>query len=762
MAETKVGEVFFDVTARVDQLEKGLAQARARLEDMGKAANKTKEGLIRSFTDIRMAADTAFRLIGEAYTRVIKPASALQETNQKFDVVFANVRKHAEDMARVLMTSYGASENAAKSMLSHTGDILTGFGFTQKAALDLSMQVQKLAVDLVSFTNYQGGVEEASRIITKALLGEREALEGLGKKITEDMLMNRARADGIKVVNGEIDAQAKAMLTLKILTEQSKNAIGDFARSANSFANTMRVIEARSEDFAAAVGMGMLPALSELGQKYLKTSGDAKEFGAAIGRVGGMLVRVRLADMTVTTAQVAYRANPLTILTSSAEDLIKGKNPFTETSRLLGDLRDSAKAVYADIKRFDQKLDVSKVPAAAEKTTAAIKRGIQLTDEQIKKMKAAADEWRRFLDEDADKGVSAIRNKYAKEKAEIDELLKGKFLAEKEHSEAVKALKRQEADEISKLTYQREQAFISSVQGALTTTTDLTSKMVSIRNDFNSGVLSEGEAAVLGSASIITSSLGQMNALAAQSAANRTAEIDQTTQAELESIAANYEAEKANIERTITDKEKRDAALKALDEKRARDEKMLRDRAEKEKRQIAHETAKKQREINRYETIISTATGAIQAYKAMSGIPMVGPALGAAAAAAITYFGNEKLKMIDEAPLPALARGALIEQRQGGTPVIVGEGRHDEAVIPLNAATFDMLGERMMAALMARAVNHSVMNTVTNIDNRATVERPREPIHIHNVIELDGEVISEFVTKATDDARILINPRAIK
>ena len=46
------------------------------------------------------------------------------------------------------------------------------------------------------------------------------------------------------------------------------------------------------------------------------------------------------------------------------------------------------------------------------------------------------------------------------------------------------------------------------------------------------------------------------------------------------------------------------------------------------------------------QTIMATATGAIEAYKAMAGIPVVGPALGAAAAAMVVAMGAKQLSII--------------------------------------------------------------------------------------------------------------------
>ena len=63
---------------------------------------------------------------------------------------------------------------------------------------------------------------------------------------------------------------------------------------------------------------------------------------------------------------------------------------------------------------------------------------------------------------------------------------------------------------------------------------------------------------------------------------------------------------------------------------------------------LAEENSEAQKLFSIMETTISTLTGAINAYKAMAGIPIVGPALGAAAAAAVTAAGIANITKIKQ------------------------------------------------------------------------------------------------------------------
>ena len=62
----------------------------------------------------------------------------------------------------------------------------------------------------------------------------------------------------------ESERQAKAYATLQIAQDQSHNAIGDYARTQDSFANQMRVLKGEIQDLAVTFGRLLLPRIKEL------------------------------------------------------------------------------------------------------------------------------------------------------------------------------------------------------------------------------------------------------------------------------------------------------------------------------------------------------------------------------------------------------------------------------------------------------------------------------------------------------------------
>lgn len=194
----------------------------------------------------------------------IRTYSDLEEATSKFYVVFSGLTKQADAEVEKLKQSFGASTLSARSMLSLTGNLLTGWGFGREESLKLSAQVAQLGSDLASFTNYAGGAEGATTAITKAMLGETEMAKMLGIAIKTDSEEFKTLKKELMETKGYTDTQAKALASLQIAMEQSKNAMGDFERTQDSIANRTRIVDNAFQELKANVGRGLADAFNDL------------------------------------------------------------------------------------------------------------------------------------------------------------------------------------------------------------------------------------------------------------------------------------------------------------------------------------------------------------------------------------------------------------------------------------------------------------------------------------------------------------------
>ena len=152
------------------------------------------------------------------------------------------------------------------------------------------------------------------------------------------------------------------------------------------------------------------------------------------------------------------------------------------------------------------------------------------------------------------------------------------------------------------------------------------------------------------------------------------------------------ETNAANKLKLLKDKEAlldQQRTLKSAAEKKKADEEELRSRQQTlgSLSALQHSKSKEMAAVGKASAIaeigMNTYKGALAAYSAMAGIPYIGPALGIAAAAALTAYGAEQARGVASVQL---AEGGVVRARPGGVQATIGEGGQDEAVIPLDRA----------------------------------------------------------------------------
>jgi hypothetical protein len=196
-----------------------------------------------------------------ASLKMIKLASDAEETASKFEAVFKGIERESDTIARSFSKNFGVADSTARELLSSTGDLLTGFGFTGGEALKLSFNVNKLASDLASFQNLQGGTKRASEALTKALLGETESAKSLGIVIRQNSKEFKDQVQRIRETTGATEQQAKTQAIWLQIQEQSKNALGDTEKTWDSTANKMKRVSEQWKGIQEQTGRFLIDGL---------------------------------------------------------------------------------------------------------------------------------------------------------------------------------------------------------------------------------------------------------------------------------------------------------------------------------------------------------------------------------------------------------------------------------------------------------------------------------------------------------------------
>jgi hypothetical protein len=272
-ADTK--ELIIELTLQNKQLIKDVQETNSKFDKLNKETKKS-QGFISTLKLKFIAFAGAVVGVGAAFTKAIGKASDFEEANAKFGTVFRGVSKEANAMRQELVNSYGLSTLASTKFLSSTQDLFVPLGIARDKAADLSGETVKLARDIASFNNLP--TEQVLMDIQSALVGNFETTKKYGVVLNETTIKQRAMEKGIKLTNGTVDAQNKALIALELITKGSADAVGDFERTQDSFANTLKRIQAIAEDVTTVIGQELLKAVGP----------TVKEFGAFIQTREGM------------------------------------------------------------------------------------------------------------------------------------------------------------------------------------------------------------------------------------------------------------------------------------------------------------------------------------------------------------------------------------------------------------------------------------------------------------------------------------------
>ena len=233
-------------------------------------------------TDVTPALTAGFGL-------AIKEASDFEENLNKIDVTFGTSSKAVKQWADSATKNFGLSKNAALEMTSQFGDMGTSMGLSQKNASQMSMSLAGLAGDLASFKNI--GVDEAMTALNGVFTGETESLKTLGIVMTETNL--KQFADDCGLVYEEMTQAEKVQLRYNYVMAQTKNAQGDYARTSDGTANSIRTLTQSLSNLAIAFGELVLPIITPVIQGLTKVIEKItklpKPIKGAILIIGGVL-----------------------------------------------------------------------------------------------------------------------------------------------------------------------------------------------------------------------------------------------------------------------------------------------------------------------------------------------------------------------------------------------------------------------------------------------------------------------------------------
>ena len=246
MAADSVGQIGLDLVVNQNQFKQQMAGIQGLAKKAGAA----------------LAAAFAVKKIIDFGAQCIELGSDLAEVQNVVDVTFPRMSKQVDDFAKNAITSFGLSETMAKRFTGTFGAMAKAFGFGEQAAYEMSTTLTGLAGDVASFYNISQ--DEAYTKLKSVFTGETETLKDLGIVMTQSALDSYALANGYGKVTAKMSEAEKVALRYKFVQDQLSLASGDFIRTADGWANQVRVLKLQFDSLKATIGQGLINVLTPI------------------------------------------------------------------------------------------------------------------------------------------------------------------------------------------------------------------------------------------------------------------------------------------------------------------------------------------------------------------------------------------------------------------------------------------------------------------------------------------------------------------
>lgn len=273
-----------------------------------------------------------FRVFGKL-GQAIDISSQLTEVQNVVDTVFGSGTEKMQNFADNAMMAFGMTELSAKQFASRFQAMGVAMGIASEQVVsaneniaqsiagnkrhyedlgdsmaDVSINLTKLAADMGSFYNqdYADVAEDLQSIFT----GMTRPLRQYGLDLTEATLKEYALTHGLDSNIKAMTQAEKTMLRYQYVMENMGHVMGDFQKTANTWANVTRTIGQQFQKLGSLIGTGFInafkPALIRF-RDFMNTLIDLVEKGLnAIGKLLGWQVEISKVGVTMDDSMGDY------------------------------------------------------------------------------------------------------------------------------------------------------------------------------------------------------------------------------------------------------------------------------------------------------------------------------------------------------------------------------------------------------------------------------------------------------------------------
>lgn len=266
------GQVVFEIKGDPSNVNQTVKQVTNNIQQESKkwdqAASQATGDIEKSFASMagKIVGTLAAAGIGAILLNwgkaALETASDLAEVQNVVDTVFGDGSRQIEAWSKKAGQQFGLTELQAKKFTSTLGAMMKSSGLASNEIITMSTDLAGLAADMASFYNLD--FETAFEKIRSGISGETMPLKQLGINMSVANLEAFALAQGLEKTFSEMSQGEQTMLRYQYLMQATSDAQGDFAKTADGFANAQRRIQTALDSISAVAGTFILNTIEPL------------------------------------------------------------------------------------------------------------------------------------------------------------------------------------------------------------------------------------------------------------------------------------------------------------------------------------------------------------------------------------------------------------------------------------------------------------------------------------------------------------------
>lgn len=253
-------------------------------------------------------------------------ASQLTEVQNVVDTTFGDMASKVDDFTKTSIQDFGMSELTVKQISSRSQALGTSIGIsseqvangtavankalmsqnntlykTTDSMADMSLNLTRLAGDMASF--YDVDQADVAKSLQSIFSGTIAPLRRYGLDLTQATLSELAMKNGLDANIKSMTQAEKVLLRYNYVMANTQAAQGDFAKTANTWANSVRVLKQEFQAWGSIIGSVVINALKPfvqaLSKVMLKVISFTRTVADALGAIFGWTIEISGGGATV-------------------------------------------------------------------------------------------------------------------------------------------------------------------------------------------------------------------------------------------------------------------------------------------------------------------------------------------------------------------------------------------------------------------------------------------------------------------------------